>query len=191
VGEAPHPEAPGFGGEFHFDPNEDVREDVDEVVTGPLPSTEWMAKYPPPSSDFCFLCSMRQDPDNVFYAKLQAIATAATLDEEARCVHMARMYAQQIRTRIASREMPEWNEMAVLRHLMEHDMSQLRILKRALTRSNDILDIYSRTAARKRKGPDGTFVEQPPDPNHVRAMIMVMNFQRTASRQLQDVAHPS
>mgnify|MGYP000152010047 CR=1 FL=1 len=55
---------------LHFDPDEPVREDEEEVVSIPLDSIRWtlQPQYQAqlPLSDWCFMCELRQDNNNPF-----------------------------------------------------------------------------------------------------------------------------
>jgi hypothetical protein len=172
---------------LHFDPDEPQREDDEDFVVCPVESMRWLAKdcYQAqlPLNDYCYMCLLRQEPDNPFYVTLQAIANAPTLDEEARCVHIARVYAKVMQDASGER-LPDWKELAVHRHLTKHDISQRRVLHNAVVRSSDILDAYGATMMRYKRDSSGDMVMLPPDNAAVKAMVTLHNFQRLAAQQL-------
>lgn len=176
----------GFRG-LHFDPDEPVREDEEEVVSVPLESIQWtlQPQYQAqlPLSDWCFMCELRQDNNNPFYVTLQTIANLPTLDEEARCVHMARMYAEFMQNS-GKDPMPDWPEMAVHRHLTRHDVSQRRVLQSAFGRASDVVQAYSETLLRAKKNLDGQLVLRVPDSNATKTFMALLNFQTKVARDL-------
>lgn len=177
----------GAGGGLHFDPDEPVREDEDETVPVPLESIQWTLqdKYRSqlPLSDYCFMCELRQDNSNPFYVTLQAIANAPTLDEEARCVHMARIYAE-IMQGSGEEPLPDWPELAVHRHLTRHDVSQRRVLHAALMRASDLVDTFSHTLQRARPNAQGDLTMLIPDSNATKTFVALMGFQRLVAKEL-------
>lgn len=174
---------------LHYDPDEPPREEAEETVPVPLESVQWTSRYSDqlPVPSFCYMCSLRQDSSNPFYVVLQAIADAPTLDEEARCVHMAHVYATRMQN-AGSVPLPDWKELAVYRHLTRHDVSRRRVLHSALMRATDLVETCSRTVQRARLDPtNGTYVLEMPNPNDVKTLITLFNFQRLAAKELAEV----
>lgn len=157
------------------------------MVLQPLESMQWVAKarYQAqlPLDEFCYLCTLAPDHDNPFYVALQAVANAPTLDEEARCVHMARLYAQHMQ-KAGGACLPDWKELAIHRHLTEHDISHRRVLHTAVVRTKNLLDAYGATMMRYKRDTTGALTLQPPDHGAAKTYITVLNMLRVASKEL-------
>lgn len=177
--------------QLHFDPEDALQEDTEDVVLQPLESMQWVAKprYQAqlPVGEYCYMCEIAPDHDNPFYVALQAIANAPTLDEEARCVHMARMYAQHMQQGAGDARLPDWKELAVYRHLTEHDISHRRVLHTAVVRTRNLLDAYGATMMRYKRDMSGALTLQPPDCGAAKTFITVLNMWRMASKELHAV----
>lgn len=174
---------------LHFDPDEPAREEAEDTVAVPLETVQWTQRYADqlPLSSFCYMCTLRQDSTNRFYVALQNIASSKTMDEEALCVHIAHVYAtcMQNEGRVP---LPDWKELAVHRHLTRHDISRRRVLHGALMRVTDLVETCSRTIQRARKDPTSdSYVLEMPNPNDVKTLVTLLNFQRLATKELAEV----